>query len=162
MTAISPFDPLADLAPDEPRFVIRGRDPIAQRVIAFWAHETRNRAISRFASSSDERDAAKLAGKLRQCAEAEEVGFAMDEWAKGQTAAEGERANYQQVERTEAQIAELDRQKRIEAYRRHLREASYHLSEAIEGLAREEITPNGLREALNRTNHFADALGSKA
>lgn len=168
-TASTPgaYDPLASARPDEPIFSLMARDPDAPPTVTFWAQLRRNRAIKRYGTDPKrEKDRKALNAEFLQCAEAEEVAMVMTEWRKGEGEHEGEgRANYQEVKKTEEQLAAAKLAKRQEELRRHLREAAYHLCEvkdALPGLALvEEIHVALLRQSIEHANHLADELEPK-
>lgn len=157
----SPFDPLADMPLDEPRFVLRGRDPVGPGAITEWARLRRNWAIKQWADSSSEEAQRRLQAELRQCAAAEEQAMEWAERLAGGEAVEAVNATYQDVHRTEEQLAALGREKRIAALQRHLREAAYHTCEARDGYAAiDELgaeDAHALEQALATINRIADA-----
>ena len=139
-TAANPsaFDPLADMPPDEPRFVLRGKDQSSPPAITAWSHDRRNRAFREFNAidNPSEQDRLKLKSELEQCREADELAMGMREWQQDHAAPEGDpRATYNAIERTQEQLAELARSKRLEAIRRHVQEGRYHVCEVRDGLA---------------------------
>lgn len=156
----SPFDPLADMPPDEPRFVVRGKDPAGPGTITEWCRLTRNWAIKLWGGSSSAEDQRRLTAKLLQCAAAEEQAAEWAERLAGGEAIEGTNATYQDDHRTEVQLAALATEKRKQVLVRHLREAAFHTSEARDGFvaleALNEAEAQALTAALETINRIAD------
>ncbi len=74
------FDVLAETkaAPEEPKFTLWGRDPLAPDLVREWAQKNRQRV---FASTDWTPEKRKL--ELMQSAEAEEIAWSMDDFRKG-------------------------------------------------------------------------------
>jgi hypothetical protein len=154
----SPFDPLARMEPGEDRFVIRENDPDGPAVIAFWAHQRRNRTVKRYGADPElSGDARRLRdADIAQCAEAEEKALTWSERQHGGEAATEERASYAGAALSEEQVAAAKRQKHEVEAIRNLREAAYHLKEMLDvdgPAATAEVI-----EAHQSTNANADAL----
>jgi hypothetical protein len=83
----SSFDVAAEAkaAPEEPKFTLWGRDPLAEPLVLMWA-ERRRQGI--FATPGLDRDKAKL--ELIQCTDAEEIAWAMRDFRLGIEAIEPE------------------------------------------------------------------------
>lgn len=154
----SPFDPLGRLEDGEDRFVIREHDPVGPEAITGWTQLRRNFAYRMYGDDPSEEAQRALKAELAQCAEAEEKALAWRERATGGEAVEGEKKLYQDVERTEDQLAELDTAKKRALAIDHLREAAYRLCEAkgvlrdigedfdADALAGMEYSANGILE----------------
>lgn len=165
----SAFDPLDDMAPDEPRFVVRGKDPDGPPVLTEWCRLRRNRAMRVFNAIANPSDQDRLLFKseLEQCREAEDLAIAMADWRNAHPEPEGDgRASYNQIERTQEQLAELARGKRLEAILRHVQEARYHACEVRDGLFDMgligEDTVAELSDMLGRLQALADEHDPKA
>lgn len=133
----SPFDPLDEMEPDEPRFVLRGKDHAAPGAITEWSRLRRNKALHDFNKIEEptEKDRLALSSELSQCREADDRAMEMQDWRLGQAKPEGDgRASYNDIERTQEQLAELARKKRLEGLLRHVQEGRFHLAEVRDGL----------------------------
>lgn len=130
----SPFDPTDRMPADEPRFMLRAKDPATPASITEWARVTRMLAAKEFGiQPTNERDKAALTAVLLKCREAEKQAFEMDEWRKGQEPISGELAKYNEQQQTFGQLAALEQRRRADALLRHIQEGRYHLSEARDG-----------------------------
>lgn len=107
------YDALETAKPDEPIFVVQGGDPRGPRTVQFWADYARAGARACLTGSkvrvgdtpfelvdgpedyqpteADQRDAEKL---LRKATNAEQVGWAMQSYLRGEQEADGGRASY--------------------------------------------------------------------
>ena len=77
----SEFDALSKLRPNEPYFVLLGRDKLAYQRVVDWARENRLRALDEF-----ERDVIGIERRdreLRKSTEAEEIAWSMREFKRG-------------------------------------------------------------------------------
>lgn len=89
------FDALSTLRPDEPYFVLCGRDRSAPALVQQWADERRKKVMAEFEEgkiSKDERDL-----EMRKATQAEAIGWAMTAYKAGHKAKkviERERATY--------------------------------------------------------------------
>lgn len=155
-----PFDAMEKLEhPNEPHFKLLGRDHAAPGAITEWCRLRRNAAIEQWGLSTSEADKLLLKGELMQCGEAEAIALEMTDFRLGQGEIEGAKATYQEVKRTEAGLAEADLRKRKIAAVRHLREAAYHYSEAIEFFEGQGDLVGDMQEALATINRKADDNG---
>lgn len=158
----SPFDPLDRMEPDEPRFVIRGRDPIGPAVLSEYANLLRRRAIRELGENPHrivDRKALKAA-KLK-AAEVDELAFAFQDYgSKAEQPAEQRLSHGTQ--QTVEQLAELHARKHRNALREHLQEARYHIEEARSGfvaggfLAADSINNAELESMLCRLQQLYD------
>lgn len=131
----SPFDPLDEMPPDEPRFLIRGRDRQGPPTITEWARLTRNAAIKQYGTDPrSQRDKRALEAVLLKCAAADDDAAEMAEWQRGNLKADEQRASYSGIQQTEEQIAALREHRRLEALLRAIQEGRFYLSEARDGL----------------------------
>lgn len=71
------FDGMERAQPGEPVFTLRGNDALAASLVSLWCERRREAILA--ASFSDERRAIELI----QVQEAEEIGWAMNDWRKG-------------------------------------------------------------------------------
>lgn len=132
------YDALEKALPGEPIFPLLGRDPAAPAAVTEWARIRRNRAFRKWGESHRPADKELLAAELKQCCEAEEQALQFTEWREQQegkaSEQQGERANYQGVIKSAEEQAEAARLNARAGAVRDLREAAYHLSEALEAL----------------------------
>src|SRR5580658_11150662 len=75
-----PFDGLEKAQPDEPIFTLLARDALAPSLVHEWVKRRREAIIARDGDKPEKRRA-----DLIQTREAEEIAWAMVEWAKGYT-----------------------------------------------------------------------------
>lgn len=131
----SPFDPLADMPPDEPRFILRGRDPAAPPAVTEWARVHRSRAYSDLTDdkgSPKSREAkVQLAAALQKAANADELAMDMREYQHSVARPREDRLS-NGAEKTQEQLVELDRHRQRKVALEHLQEGRYHLNEARE------------------------------
>lgn len=134
----SPFDPLADMPPDEGRFVLRERDPAAPGAITEWARIRRNLAFKKYGHRKSNKAADALKVEMLQAKEADEIAL---EWASREAPEriEGKNTSYQEVVKTADQLAELDAMKVRETALHHLREGAAHISDAREILSDDDF-----------------------
>jgi hypothetical protein len=161
-----PYDALGKAEPGEPMFPLLARDPCAPGAITEWARLRRNLAIKAYGHRAGDKAAKLLDAELRQCANAEAVALEMGDWRKATEApAELARVNYSGVQRTAGELAEVAKAESILGAVRHLREAAYHASEALDCLrGLDAITPDQakvLGHSLASINALADAAQPK-
>lgn len=91
------YDAIETAKPGEPLFPIQGGDPLGPRVVQFWADEQRKQALE--CADQKQRDS-----MLKKATQAEQVGWAMTAYQKGEKEIEGKPARYndQEEERDEA------------------------------------------------------------
>lgn len=140
-----PFDAFDKALADEPIFTLLGRDPASPSAITEWCRVRRNLAIKNCAARSDE-----MTDELRQCAEAEVIAFAMEDYRSGAEAGvpqETVATNYSgaQGESHEQRARNL----LVADTVAHLRAAAYHVNEACERLG--ELGIDSL--AIHKANH---------
>jgi hypothetical protein len=75
------FDVLTSLRPNEPYFVLVGRDKLAPPQVLSWAMNNRERALKDYGAGNITQ--AKLDEELRKSTQAEEIAWAMQEYKKG-------------------------------------------------------------------------------
>lgn len=160
-----PFDAFDKARPDEPIFVLLGRDPSAPATVTEWCRLRRNRALKEFDHSSD-----ALAAELRQCAEAEAIALGMGDYRAGlEAVAEGERGGVGNYSGLTGESIEV-RDHRLAAAEAvaHLREAAFHFSEGRERLialgllaGMGPFTPRSTKATLNDINELADEVSPK-
>lgn len=132
---LGPYDALAKAEPGEPWFIILARDSAGPATITEWCRLRRNRAFQKWGESHRPTDKELLAAELKQCAEAEALAMRFSEWKSGHDQDKpGERAAYNEVIKSAEEQAEAARLSARAGAVRDLREAAYHLSEALEAL----------------------------
>lgn len=154
-TAANPsaFDPLDEMPADEPRFVLRGKDPAAPGAITEWARDRRNRAFREFNAIEQptEQDRLKLKAELEQCREADDLAMQMREWQQDHAAPEGDpRATYNAIERTQEQLAEAARKRRLDDVHRDIQEGRYHVCNVRDSLEDMGLLGEETRADLDR------------
>jgi len=104
------FDALTTLRPDEPYFLLVGRDSFAPRLVGLWARMNRRRALRE--ADDGKLDGAARDTELRKSTQAEEIAWGMTAYKKGHEAVPegGPRASYTGFEVPEATAS---RDKRI-------------------------------------------------
>jgi hypothetical protein len=154
---LSPFDPTDRLEPGERRFTIREHDRAGPGAITEWCRIRRNIAFKLYGTAPTGEAERGLKAELAQCAEAETLAL---DWKEkqdsGEIAEAGVRAAYSEVVLTEAQVAKAERQREISEALRHLREAAYRLSNAIE--ANPLTATVEMAMGLENINATADAI----
>jgi hypothetical protein len=128
-----PFDGFAKAKEDEPIFTLLGRDPLAPPLVALWAMMNRIRcglgqpdhaiwtSLVRAATASPrELSDREMKAELLQTSEAEEIGWAMDEFRKGyEPLAHAPQESYSGYKPdAAAQAARDENRERLEASRR--------------------------------------------
>jgi hypothetical protein len=153
------YDALEKAAPNEPIFVLLARDHAAPFAITEWARVRRNRAIHDHPDNPSEQDTELLRAEFMQCGEAEAVAMEMTDWRAGHGEAPPVRATYNALERSAAELAEADARRQREAAQRHLREAAFHLGEAVEWLRPHGfgVGADALESFMVTVNRLADA-----
>lgn len=112
------FDIMAEqkAAPDEPKFTLWARDPLAAPLVREWAQRNRDRAFTR-----DDLTPEKLRAELVQSTDAEEISWQMDAYRRGEKVAEAARpATYSGATFTADELAAKDRHDRLVAGSRKL------------------------------------------
>lgn len=158
-----PFDALDKVNEGEPRFVLLGRDPAMPGAITEWARLRRMAAIRKYGTPrSGTRSETKLKAELAQCHEAEEIALYADEWRKGHEEVEGNKPTYNEVKKSEAELAALADHALLDLAHKNLREAAYFLCEATDILKRmgkvDEVEALSMGDLLTRINAKADVI----
>lgn len=154
---LSPFDPTDRLEPGERRFTIREHDRAGPGAITEWARIRRNIAFKAYGTAPTGEAERGLKAELAQCAEAETLAL---DWKEkqdsGEIAEEAVRATYSAVALTEEQVTAAARQREIQTALRYLREAAFHLNNAIE--ANPLTATVEMAMGLENINATADAI----
>jgi len=158
----SPFDPLDKMPADEPRFILRGKDPVTPNCILEWATCTRRWAYRKYGvEPKNRKDADALKALLAKCREAEKQAFEISEWANDNAVDMGQaRASYNDQQQTAEALAELERRRKIDVLIRFIQEGRFNLCEAKDGLESmgligEEIVRE-IQGWLDRAQQIAD------
>lgn len=75
------FDALSTLRPDEPYFILCGRDRLAPKLIYDWADQRRRQTLKEFDAGNITKEARDF--ELRKCTEAETIASGMVEYKNG-------------------------------------------------------------------------------
>lgn len=156
-----PLDALDKQRPDEPRFVLLGRDPSAPAAVLFWVDARRKIALQI-------EDTPTARAELIQCSEAEMVAHDMRCWRLNQPAEDNvttARASYSGAAPDEAMKAKVARHAIIKTGLADLREAAYRVNEALSNLGdlgmlevEQRIDLDLAKQAINR---IADSVSAR-
>lgn len=100
------YDAIETAKPGEPLFPIQGGDPFGPPTVLFWARQAREAGMA----EPDEKKAEHL---LRKATDAEQVAWRMQAYQRGEAAAEGRRATYNDSVAEELDAARTEREARI-------------------------------------------------
>jgi hypothetical protein len=157
------YDAIETAKPGEPLFPIQGGDPLGPPCVQFWADEARSLARRIMSgeeagfqpgdgdevyhpSEMDKRQAKKL---LEKATQAEQVKWAMEAYQRGEVVVEAVTANV-----AANPLEGLHKwQSALLSGCRHLREAAYHLTNAIEHLPEDQAAE--LARVVKRVNRMA-------
>lgn len=162
----SPLDPLNRMEPDEPRFVLRGKDAAAPCAITEWAARTRllsyRRHMDDNGNPKTQSDREAHVANLTKCAEAEVLALEMESWRKGREsdAQPGIRAVYDETTRTADQIRALKNKQKTDQIRDHIQEARYHLKLALELAEQHGVVGLDPYYTEGALQHFGDFAGN--
>lgn len=147
-----PFDGLESAKPDEPVFTLQGGDPLAPGLVLEWVKQRRTNAVKRQSDaieSGDQRSLADAEEDLERCTAAEQIAWAMKDYARGETV---------QPEKSAEQVATSRGQGCAEVVE-HISEADYHLHAAAQIIASFGPADPLLPAALKLTS-FHEELGA--
>lgn len=160
------FDAMANLRPDEPYFLLVGRDRLAPPLVQKWADDNRERALKDFQDghiTEERRDA-----ELRKSTQAEAIGWAMQSYKSGQRAeklASGEKETYTGFKLDEATLRrdqlQSQRSRAVSALHNAMGETNDLLELLDETQAEEADLANVLRDVMGDIRGLADQLTPK-
>jgi hypothetical protein len=142
---IGVYDAIETAKPGEPLFPIQGGDPLGPKTVEFWADEARKMA-RRLAEQGDEKRAKAL---LDKATSAEAVAWEMQAYQRGDLAVEEVRAQYNDAAAVDIRSWKAG----LIAGTRHLREAAFHLTNAVEHLPAKMRAP--LKRRIEQINKIA-------
>lgn len=155
-----PLDALDKQRPDEPRFVLLGRDPDAPAGIAGWADSRRKRMdLAQYGEHNQMPP--EVRDELVQISEAEIVAAEMVRYRLKHPELDSTTARRATISDATAAKALSDREKLMRCLK-HMREAAYHTRESLDGLQPLGVLEidqiAALDEALRTINTIADAI----
>lgn len=170
-----PFDGFETAKPGEPIFTLQGGDPLGGPLVLLWASLARRRALG---SSPDPMlytklcqamlpvEEAKVAALLIKAREAENIGWAMGEYLRGEVEKPREdRASYSGEELTEEAMAAVDRARALKAAESKLHNALAEANEQAEALDAlggvEPMAIDMIRAAVEVLKKAAEIVGPK-
>lgn len=159
----SEFDAAAKLRPDEPYFLLIGRDRSAPELVQQWADNNRKRALSEREDMSEE----ELDEELRKSTDAERIAWDMQAYKRGELRKEakreeGTRPTYNDHELPEA-TARRDRIQRARtSATAALLNARAELVNLAEVLARDGAAGDGSSRLSKRCSRWAREIGEVA
>lgn len=154
------FDALRMLRPDEPYFLLLGRDRLAPQLVQKWADDNRERAQAEHREGKIGDD--KLERELRKSSEAEAIGWGMQEFKAGdmrrKVADEPTSKTYTGFELTDEQKRRDARQTAAVHAASALNHAAaevFALADATEALG-DTFTATGLRAEVEKLQALSD------
>lgn len=156
-----PFDGLERAEPDEPVFPLRAHDPLAADLVRQWIDRKRQMMVSQFHEGQIDEEKYRL--EMIQCAEADEIAMAMDDWREGRSdepapvevePEKKQEPKYSGHEDTQEEIEARDQYLLIKAASTQLRNAVGEVTFACEKLASYGFQPEraiclAMRSGLN-------------
>lgn len=158
-----PFDPIKHSDPNEPYFPIMAHDPIGARTVRIWCDLRRKLLfLSNYTApdgSNPVPEPVRL--ELMQISEAEQIADDMEAWVKGTTTdarVDGAPARYNETPPDTVTVEQAREAARRAKQIEHLREAAYHIQEALDLNGLDAVMRVRVAEAQRLINDSADKL----